>query len=220
MNKSFWKKNLKKRLIAFFDVCRNVTDSGMVKMLIYYCNRLWSMYFNHGLCKKLYRVGQNVRFSFPTYIIGEKHISIGSNFDSGLRFRLEAIDNHLGVKFSPRIKFGSNISINHDCHIGAINEIVIEDGVLIASKVFITDHFHGDISSSALSLPPSERKLFSKGSVRIEKNVWIGEGVVILPNVTIGESSIIGANSVITKDVPKNSVVGGNPQRVIRYLHD
>ena len=75
-----------------------------------------------------------------------------------------------------------------------------------------------EITAEAIKFSPSERKLYSKGSVKIEKNVWIGEGVAILPNVTIGENSIIGANSVVTKNIPKNSVVGGNPARIIRTL--
>ena len=65
---------------------------------------------------------------------------------------------------------------------------------------------------------PSLRKLYSKGPVIIEDNVWIGEGVAILPNVIIGENSIIGANAVVTKDIPRNSVVGGNPAKIIRTL--
>ena len=177
-------------------------------------NQLYSMW--HALEFK--RVGESFRINYPLYLHGGKYISIGKNFNSGLRLRLEAFDEHLGYHFTPKITIGDNVSINSDCHIGAINEIIIEDGVLIASKVFITDHYHGEITSEAIITPPSERKLYSKGPVKIEKNVWVGEGVVILPNVTIGENSIIGANSVITKDIPKNSVVGGNPARIIRTL--
>lgn len=162
--------------------------------------------------------GTNVFFEFPLYLHGGKYISIGKKFNSSLRFRLEAFDEHLGHYFTPRISIGDNVSINSDCHIGAINEIIIEDGVLIASKVFISDHFHGEISTASIFFSPSTRKLYSKGPIKIEKNVWIGEGVAILPNVTIGENSIIGANSVITKNIPKNSVVGGNPARIIRTL--
>ena len=52
----------------------------------------------------------------------------------------------------------------------------------------------------------------------IEDNVWIGEGVVIMPNVRIGRNAIVGANAVVTKDVPADCVVGGIPARVIRFL--
>lgn len=164
------------------------------------------------------KTGNMFNIRYPLYLHGGKHIEIGKGFNSDLRLRLEAYEEHLGYKFSPSIVIGNNVSINSDCHIGAINEIIIGDGVLIASKVFITDHYHGEITSETIYLPPSDRKLYSKGPVKIEKNVWIGEGVAILPNVTIGENSIIGANSVITKNIPKNSVVGGNPAKLLRTL--
>lgn len=157
-------------------------------------------------------------FQYPLYLHGGRNITIGDNFNSSLRFRLEAYEEHLGYKFSPKITIGDNVSINSDCHIGAINKIIIEDDVLIASKVFITDHYHGEISNEGIQIPPSERKLFSKGPVIIGKGVWIGEGVVILPNVTIGANCIIGSNSVVTKDFPENSVIGGNPAKILKTL--
>lgn len=170
------------------------------------------------LSREFNKIGQNISLSYPFYLHGGKHITIGDDFYCGLRFRLEAYSQHLGHQFSPKIVIGNNVSFSSDCHIGAINEIIIEDGVLVGSKVFITDHYHGEINTEAIQIPPSERKLYSKGPVKIEKNVWIGEGVVILPNVVIGMNSIIGANSVITKNIPKNSVVGGNPAKIIRSL--
>lgn len=177
-------------------------------------NQIYSMWKVH----EFKRGAINTFIQYPIYLHGGKYISIGENFNCGLRLRLEAYDMHLGHVFTPKITIGNNVSINHDCHIGAINEIEIEDGVLIASKVFITDHYHGEITALGIQLAPSERKLFSKGAVKIGKNAWIGEGVVILPNVTIGANSIIGANSVITRNIPENSVVGGNPATIIRTL--
>jgi acetyltransferase-like isoleucine patch superfamily enzyme len=183
-----------------------------------YLNKIMNNLYSLYKCNDFKKVECNISLHYPLYLRGGKYISVGNNFYSDLRLRLEAWDEHLGYRFSPKIIIGNNVSINSDCHIGAINEIIIEDGVLIASKVYITDHYHGEITSQAINLIPSERKLFSKGAVKIEKNVWIGEGVVILPNVTIGENSIIGANSVVTKSVPKNSVVGGNPAKIIRTI--
>lgn len=177
-------------------------------------NYLYSFYKSNEFNK----VDNNIKLQYPLYLRGGKYISIGDNFYSDTRLRLEAWDNHLGCQFHPSIIIGNNVSINSDCHIGAINEIIIEDGVLIASKVFITDHYHGEITAQAILTVPSNRKLYSKGPVKIKKNVWIGEGVVILPNVIIGENSIIGANSVVTKNIPKNSVVGGNPAKILKTL--
>lgn len=177
-------------------------------------NQLYSMWKANDFKK----TGIFFNIEYPMYLHGGEYITIGANFNSGMRLRLEAYNKHLGHEFTPKIRIGNNVSLNSDCHIGAINEIIIEDGVLIASKVFITDHYHGNITTEGIEIPPYKRKLYSRGSVKIEKNVWIGEGVVVLPNVVIGENSIIGANSVITKDIPKNSVVGGNPAKLIRTL--
>jgi len=59
----------------------------------------------------------------------------------------------------------------------------------------VEDCYHGEIDKNSLKIPPNQRKLFSKGSVILEDNVWIGEGVTILPNVLIGRNNIIGANA-------------------------
>jgi acetyltransferase-like isoleucine patch superfamily enzyme len=181
-------------------------------------HRVYNLFYSIWKGNQFVKVADNLSLHYPLYLRGGKYISVGSNFYSDIRVRIEAWDEHLGYKFSPKIIIGDNVSINSDCHIGAINEVIIEDGVLIASKVYITDHYHGEITTEAIELMPAKRKLFSKGRVKIEKNAWIGEGVVILPNVTIGENSIIGANSVVTKNIPKNSVAGGNPAKIIRTL--
>lgn len=154
----------------------------------------------------------------PYTIINPKYISLGNNFISWHNLRLEAIDNYNGQIFNPQIIIGENVIINSDCHIGCINKVSIGNDVLIAGKVYISDHSHGEISLKALDLPPADRELVSKGEVIIEDNVWIGEGVCIMPGVQIGKNSIIGANSVVTKNVPNNTVVAGIPARVIRVL--
>ncbi|WP_443197883.1 DapH/DapD/GlmU-related protein [Pseudobutyrivibrio sp. OR37] len=67
---------------------------------------------------------------------------------------------------------------------------------------------------------PNKRKIRSKGPVIIEKNAWIGRNVCIMPNVVIGEGSIVGANSVVTHDVPPYSIVGGVPARIIKEIRN
>lgn len=166
------------------------------------------------------KTGSSFFIKYPSYLYGAKYITVGEGFGCNHFLKLEAIDEFLGEKFTPQIIIGDNVSIQQYCHIGAINKIIIGNNVLIASRVFITDHSHGKIKKEVMSLPPAERKLHSKGPVFIENNVWLGEGVVVLPNVTIGENSIIGANSVVTKSIPKNSIVVGNPARIIKVIQE
>lgn len=177
-------------------------------------NQLYSMW----LLREFKAVGEDFLVSYPLYLHGGKHISIGAGFSCQKRLHLHAFEEVLGDTFTPEIKIGNHVSIQHDCHIGAINKITIGNNVLMASKVYISDHFHGEITKEALLLPPSLRKLYSKGPVIIEDNVWLGEGVVVLPGVTIGENSIIGANAVVTKSIPRNCVAAGNPARIVREI--
>jgi len=174
--------------------------------------------FWYALKRRFNQVGEASFIEYPVVTLGEKYITIGSDFYAYARLRLEAYDCHLGNAYHPRIIIGNSVSLNYDCHIACINQVVIGDNVLIGSKVHITDHSHGSISQEALATPPAQRALVSKGPVIVENNVWIGEGVVVLPGVRIGKNSIIGANAVVTKDIPPNCVAGGVPARVIRRL--
>ncbi len=155
----------------------------------------------------------------PRNILGGNYIHVGSKFDVYPGLRIEAFGRHLGKSFKPQITIGDRVSINYDCHIGCVNKISIGNDVLIASRVYITDHSHGAPDYHDISTPPSARKVYSKGPVVIEDAVWIGEGACILPNVTIGRGAIIGANSVVTKDIPPFSIACGSPARTIRKLN-
>lgn len=177
------------------------------------------------MCRKIYwfaykrkfkQVGVDSFIEYPFKINGSEYISIGNNTIIAGRIRIDALDSQLDQKFSPEIRIGSMVTINYDCHIGCVNKVIIEDNVLIAGKVYISDHSHGDTSYEMLKMPPAERKIISSGPVLIGRNVWIGESVCILPNVTIGHNSVIGANSVVTKDIPPFSIAVGIPARVIK----
>lgn len=180
--------------------------------------RFFLLVYNHYCSKKMKSAGKDFKIGYPANILGGKYMTFGHNFMSFSGLRIEAYDSHLGHSYTPSIEIGDNVSINFDCHIGCVNSIIIGNNVLLASKIFITDHMHGEITVEALKIPPSLRQVVSKGPVVIKDNVWIGEGVVILPNVTIGENSIIGANSVVSKDVPANAVVAGIPAKIIKIL--
>jgi acetyltransferase-like isoleucine patch superfamily enzyme len=163
-------------------------------------------------------LGTNARLPDVRIIKNPQYISIGNNFSALTNLRLEAWDVYKEQKFTPEITIGNNVCFNTDVHIGCINKVVIGNNVLLASRIYISDHSHGDISFEALKLPPLSRPLVSRGAVIIEDNVWIGEGVCILPGVTIGKNSIVGANSVVTKSFPANCVIAGIPGKIIKLL--
>lgn len=149
-------------------------------------------------------------------LVGPEFISIGEGTDIQYGTYLTAWKFNNNSNQNPIIKIGA------DCHIGAYNHITgthlieIGDGFVSGMMVTITDNSHGDTSLETLELPVGKRPIVSKGSVIIEKNVWIGDKATILPGVTIGEGSIVGANSVVTKSIPAYSVVGGNPAIIIK----
>jgi acetyltransferase-like isoleucine patch superfamily enzyme len=176
--------------------------------------------FSGWISKQFQTVGRNFSIKPPCYITGSQHIQIGDNFSSGKRLRLQAVFEHHKVFYFPEIIIGNNVRIEDDCHIGCINKIEIGNNVLIAGKVCIIDHFHGKIDHASLLIVPKKRLLFSKGEIKIGNNVWIGEGAVILPGVTIGDNSIIGAGAVVTKSFPEKAIIVGNPAKLQKIINN
>jgi lipopolysaccharide O-acetyltransferase len=151
----------------------------------------------------------------PIDIRNKKHINWGSKLTTGYNCRIETYNCNSLEKV---LIFGNNIQINDFVHIAASENVRIGNNVLIASKVFITDISHGAYNGDQQDSPfsiPSDRKLITK-PVHIDDNVWVGESVNIMPGVKIGYGSIIGAGSVVTKDIPPFSIAVGIPAEVIK----
>lgn len=146
-------------------------------------------------------------------IIGSKNIVFGN------RVKIDSystISTWHSEKYNPLLKIGDCTEIGAFAHITCINKVSIGRNVLIGKFVTITDNSHGSNIFAELDIPPSKRELCSKGEVIIDDNVWIGDKVTVLPNIKIGKGAIIGANSVVTKDVPPFVIACGNPLRIIK----
>ena len=188
----------------------------------------WRVYhYLRGKCSSLYiywispefkSIGKGCHIEKMRSLIGAKNITIGENCSIGINAQLTAHESFRDYRFTPQITIGSGVDLGDYIHVTAINSITICDGVLTGRWVTISDHSHGHVVPEEMHLAPNGRELFSKGSVYIGKNVWIGDKASILAGVTIGEGCIIGANSVVTKDIPPYSVVVGSPARVVKTL--
>lgn len=202
----------------------------IIKMIAYLCsilfnkkilkvNYFFASNFIWFIKKKSFKhVGKNSFIGLNSEIKNSENITIGDDFYAEDNFRIETYSKYLNYTYNPQIVIKDNVSFGYRCHIGCINRIEINDNCLFGSNIYISDHFHGEISKNELSIIPRERKLYSKGPIIIGKSCWIGDNVCIMPNVTIGENVIIGANSVVTHSIPNNSVSAGIPAKVIKTL--
>ena len=147
-----------------------------------------------------------------------KHVRIGDNCVFGDHCMLSAWEEFNDKTYEPRIEIGNDCNLGFCTHITCCNRVVIGNGVLTGMYVIISDNSHGTLSADELTEMPVKRPLYSKGEVIIGNNVWIGDKAAILAGVHIGDGAIIGANAVVTTDVPANAVVGGVPAKLIRQL--
>lgn len=141
---------------------------------------------------------------------------IGTNVSIGLPFICD---------YGRNIYIGNNVSVNMNCTFVDCNKIIIGDNVLIASNVQLYTAAHPVELCQRLNpdWTPETEHYFCRTyalPITIESGCWLGGGVIVLPGVTIGGGSVIGAGSVVTKDIPKNSLAVGNPCRVIRKLNE
>ena len=164
------------------------------------------------------RPAKNVKFLGKVYLKDPNRILLGTNISFGDNLYLTAWSQYSINKSKVLITIGDNCDFGAFNHITSTNNIIIGNNCLTGKWVTISDNNHGATILEDLRLPPLKRAVVSKGTVIIGDNVWIGDKATILGGVTIGESAVIAANSVVTKDVPAYSVVAGNPARVIKKV--
>jgi acetyltransferase-like isoleucine patch superfamily enzyme len=124
------------------------------------------------------------------------------------------IDSEVRADFT--LTIGSGSYVGRFAHVNAGLSVVIEDQVLIADRVHISDHqhAHADLSRAIVAQGVTDPE-----PVRIGEGSWLGVGAVIMPGVTIGRGAIVAANAVVTRDVGEFEIVGGVPARVIGTRH-
>lgn len=203
---------------------RKLTDPAFLYYKYYYLNLKFISFWSTIYCRLFFRLlgiklgKESVFFGIPQVFVhpGSK-ICLGNN----IKFRTSTNSNLIGMNRRTIIGTHSEnakIVIGDNCGfsavvIGANESITIGNRVMSGANVLITDFdWH--------SMNPNERKhgIPESRPVIISDNVFIGYSSTILKGVTIGENSIIGANSVVTKNIPSNVIAAGNPCKVIRAL--
>lgn len=174
---------------------------------------------NNGLYRRFFKIFYKSKFKFfgnkssvlfPLNLGGFENISIGNNVNVAYKSWLAAIP-HTGES-TCELRIGDGTCIGNFNHIYATKSIVIGKNVLTADKVYISDNLHGyeDITTPIVHQPIKQI-----GNVIIGDGTWLGENVCVI-GAKIGKNCVIGANSVVTKDILDYSVAVGSPARIIK----
>jgi acetyltransferase-like isoleucine patch superfamily enzyme len=157
------------------------------------------------------RFGKHSVLMPPIRLSGEDRIAIGDDVFIGSNSWLQALSEDQSE--STAITIGSGTRIAGACVISAVRNVTLEENVLIARSVYIADHSHRYTEAGKPILAQGLDKI---KPVLIKRGAWLGQNVVICPGVSVGEGAVIGANSVVTRDVPDYCVAAGAPARIVK----
>lgn len=153
----------------------------------------------------LIRYGDNsILFYIRRYYYSRRFASCGVNF--------KMMSNAVILQYDERIAIGDNVTFMHNAFISPMGGLSIGNNVSIGQGVSI----HTTSHQSTTTTIPMRKQGLKMGSVNIGSNVWLGARVIILYGVSIGDNVIIGAGSLVNRNIPSNCVVAGVPARVIR----
>ena len=150
--------------------------------------------------------GGGVIFKGRCSVKGINNITIGKGTEFGSNSRINSF-------YDAKIRIGEEVYFCNRCSLIAGGNITIGDKTLVSSDVVIVSHNHG---MNPESETPYKDQPIQCNDVEIGSNVWLGEKSMILSGVKIGDGAIVGAGSIVTKDVPAYTIVVGNPARRIK----
>jgi len=200
------------------DTLQRITNNlrrPLPDLLAYLRDKVTSAFWRNSIA----RVGRGFHVCRGAQIQGGRFITIGDGFIAGQMLWIEAVQGWAGVTYEPVIEIGNHVTCSQSVHIAAIARVTVGDGVMFGSRIHVTDHGHGRYQGEEQDSPnirPTLRQLAPGKAVLIERNVWLGDGVVVLPGVTIGEGTIVGANSVVSRDLPAGVIAVGSPAAPIK----
>ena len=205
---------------------KNRQNSGGILIIIY----IWIMSNSIDIFE-IMKAGKEVRLDDPQYyrvmevVARTIKLSATLNTSGDVNQVREILSDIIGsiiddsstvfapfyTNFGKHIQIGKNVFINHACSFLDMGGITIEDDVLIGPKVNLITENH--------PIDPQKRKSLFCKPIFIKRNAWIGAASTILPGVTIGENAVVAAGSVVTKDVPSNTIVAGIPAKHLKNIN-
>nr|WP_202819787.1 acyltransferase [Thaumasiovibrio subtropicus] len=152
-------------------------------------------------------------YSGMPFISGNVQIEVGDHC------RISGATTFSGRNSSqqPTLVIGNNVDINWQTTIAVGRKVILEDNVRLAGSIFLAGYPGHPIDPARRANGDADDDN-QIGDIHLKKNVWVGTGSTILKGVTIGENSIVSAGSVVTKSMPANVLIGGNPAKVIKTL--
>lgn len=168
---------------------------------------------------------KNLRFDRPRKIYNPQHIYLGDDVIIGSGSTLKTVTQYpekeararsTGAeiqRFEPKLVIGDRVTATGALQIAALDSITIDDDVMFATNVFLSDGLYG---YQNVDLPFRDQRRVDVAPIHVGRGCWIGQNVVVMPGVTIGEMTIVGANSVVTRSIPARSIAVGAPARVIK----
>lgn len=193
-------------------------------MIISYLKMFFTLWKQHNVKKQVLsstKMGHNPIISSSANVkllwgSSPEDIRIGNSF----KLSGELISSHKG-----KISIGNYSLVGPNCVVGAVNSVTIGDYVLISNNVIVIDNNNHPVNpydrlimnKQSYDSPYRNWKYSVSSPIVICNNVWIGRNSIINKGVTIGENAIVAANSVVTKDVPTNCIVAGNPAKVVKW---
>lgn len=186
---------------------------GVCGCLVFLKKFFWVEPVVRSLCE---RVGKRLRAERLPFIRGDGRMSLGDDVNLSGRSCFYMMR---GMPEKPVIDLGNHVFLGNGCTLSAANRIVIGDHCLVSAGVRIHDN-------DGHPLDAEKRKAGEKilpedaAPVIIEENAWIGAQAIILKGVTIGKNAVVGSGAVVTQDVPANTVVAGNPARIVKSVDE
>lgn len=155
--------------------------------------------------KQFSKIGENVVIENGVLVFHPEHISLGNNVYIGHRTILKGY-------YQKEMRIGNDVWIGQDCFLHSGGGIVIDNGVGLGPQVMLLTIAHDEKSARGAIIAASQKP----APIKIETGCDIGVGTIVLPGVTIGKYSQIGAGAVVTKNIPPYSVAAGVPAKVLR----